>query len=197
MKIVEKMTIPDGNDSPFKNSLLVAMPSLQDGSFRKSVIYLCAHSDEGAMGIVINQSLPNVAFGDLLSQLNLPRSELVVDPVIHFGGPVDMERGFVLHSTDFIRAETVRINDGLCMTGTIDILSAMAEGRGPKRALFALGYAGWGPGQLEAEIKANSWLVMPVDDDLLFGADLDGKWEKAMLRLGIRASSLSSEAGHA
>lgn len=197
MKIVQNMTIPDGKDSPFKNSLLVAMPSLQESSFRKSVVYLCAHSEEGAMGIVVNQSLPNVAFGELLSQLNLPRSELVVDPVIHFGGPVDIERGFVLHSTDFVRAETVRINDGLCLTGTIDILSAIAEGRGPKRSLFALGYAGWGPGQLEAEIKANSWLVMPVDDDLLFSADLDGKWEKAMLQIGIRTVALSSEAGHA
>lgn len=184
-------------DSPFRHSMLIAMPGLQDGLFTRSVVYICAHSAAGAMGIVVNQRLPDVEFGELLSQLKLPRSSLLVEPVVHFGGPVETGRGFVLHSTDFVREDTVRINDTLCITGTVDILEAIAEGRGPSRSIFALGYAGWSAGQLESEIQNNSWLTIPADEDLIFGTALDDKWGKALSRLGINAHALSADAGHA
>jgi putative transcriptional regulator len=184
-------------DSPFRNRLLIAMPSLHDGFFTKSVVYMCAHSSAGAMGIVVNQRLPDVQFRDLLSQLHLPKSQLVVEPVVHFGGPVETGRGFVLHSTDFMREDTVRINDQLCVTGTVDILKAIAEGKGPARSIFALGYAGWGAGQLEAEMQANSWLTCPPDDDLLFGTEIAKKWDMALARIGIDPAILSADIGHA
>jgi putative transcriptional regulator len=198
--------LPSGNvmgadfmegDGLFRNCLLIAMPSQTEGFFSRSVVYVCAHSDAGAMGIVINQRLPDVDFGDLLSQLNLPESEVVVEPVVHFGGPVETGRGFVLHSTDFMREDTVRINEKLCVTGTVDILRAIAEGKGPARSIFALGYSGWAPGQLEAEIQANAWMVVPADDDLVFNTTLGKKWEKSLKRLGIDPFLLSSEAGNA
>jgi putative transcriptional regulator len=183
-------------DSPLRNHLLVATPNLTDGFFTRSVVYLCAHSTAGAMGIVINQRLPDVQFRELLSQLHLPRSQLVVDPVVHFGGPVETGRGFVLHSTDFMREDTVKINDHMCITGTVDILRAMAEGKGPEKSIFALGYAGWGPGQLEAELQANSWLTIPADDEVIFQTELAKKWEKALSRLGVNPLTLSLQAGH-
>jgi len=185
------------DDSPFRDCLLVAMPAMQTDSFARSVIYLCAHSKAGAMGIVINQRVPEIVFKDLLEQLNLPHSELRIDPVIHFGGPVETGRGFVLHSTDFLQEDTVKVNDNIGITGSIDILRAIARGEGPHKSIFALGYAGWGPGQLDAEMHTNSWLTIPADDDLIFGTDLTGKWEKAILKIGINPFALSSEIGHA
>ncbi|TAL34092.1 MAG: YqgE/AlgH family protein [Alphaproteobacteria bacterium] len=184
-------------DSPFRNRLLIAMPSMSEGFFSRSVIYICAHSAAGAMGIVINQKLPDVQFHDLLSQLHLPKSQLIVQPIVHFGGPVESGRGFVLHSTDFMREDTVRINDNMCITGTIDILRAIAEGKGPNRSIFALGYAGWSAGQLEAEVQANSWLTAPADDELIFNTDLSKKWDRAMGLLGVNPVLLSPEVGHA
>jgi putative transcriptional regulator len=183
-------------ESPFRHQLLVAMPGLQADAFSKSVIYVCAHSPAGAMGIVINQKMPEVKFKDLLAQLRLPHSEMSVDPVVHFGGPVESGRGFVLHSTDFMREDTVQIDKDICITGTVEILRAIAEGTGPHKSIFALGYAGWGPGQLDAEMQANSWLTVPADEELIFSADLPGKWEKAMLKIGIHPAALSSELGH-
>jgi putative transcriptional regulator len=138
-----------------------------------------------------------VQFHDLLSQLHLPKSQLVVEPIVHFGGPVETGRGFVLHSTDFMREDTVRINDNMCITGTIDILRAIAEGKGPHRSIFALGYAGWSAGQLEHEMQQNSWLTVPADDEIIFNTDLGKKWEKALSRLGINPTLLSPEIGHA
>lgn len=184
-------------ESPFRDMLLVAMPGLRDGFFDRSVIYICAHSTSGAMGIVVNQRLPDIRFRELLGQLSLPQSKLVVEPVVHFGGPVETGRGFVLHSTDFIREETVRLTDRMCMTGTVDILRAISEGKGPDRSIFALGYAGWGAGQLEAEIESNSWLTMPADPDVIFSADLGRKWEQAMGKIGVDPLLLSSDSGHA
>ncbi len=184
-------------ESPFRNQLLVAMPGMEQGFFHRSVIYLCAHSDAGAMGIVINQKLPDIDFKDLLAQLSLPKSELHMEPIVHFGGPVETGRGFVLHSTDFMRDDTVRINERMAITGTIDILRALAEGRGPERSIFALGYAGWGPGQLEDELRANAWLTMPADDEVMFNTDLGRKWDLAMNRIGVNPLTLSADAGHA
>ena len=178
-----------------QHHLLVAMPQLADGFFNRSVIYVCAHSAEGAMGIVINQPMPDIAFSELLEQLHLPQSAAA--PTVHFGGPVETGRGFVLHSTDFCREDTVRLTEDLSLTGTIDILRAISEGRGPSRAIFALGYAGWGPGQLEAELQANSWLTVPADDDLIFDPDLPHKWALALDRLGVSPLALSLHGGTA
>lgn len=184
-------------ESPFRNQLLIAMPTLQGDVLNRSVIYVCAHSEAGAMGIVVNQRLPAVHFRDLLTQLSLPPSELVVEPVVHFGGPVETGRGFVLHSTDFLRENSVRVNEQIAITGTVDILRAIAEGQGPRRQIFALGYAGWGPGQLDAEMQSNSWLTVPADEDLIFDPDLNGKWEKALAKIGVTPQALSPEVGHA
>ena len=184
-------------ESPFRNQLLIAMPGMDQGFFHRSVVYLCAHSDAGAMGIVINQKLPDIDFKDLLAQLSLPKSELLMQPIVHFGGPVETGRGFVLHSTDFMRDDTVRINDRMAITGPIDILRALAEGRGPERSIFALGYAGWGPGQLEDELRNNAWLTMPADDEVMFETALGRKWDVAMSRIGVSPLTLSMDAGHA
>lgn len=184
-------------DSPFREKFLVAMPGMADGLFNKSLVYICAHSEAGAMGIIVNQPLPDFTFRELLSQLQLPKSRLITDPAVHFGGPVDGSRGFVLHSRDVIRPESLKLGEHLCLTGTVDILRTIAEGKGPRKMLFALGYAGWGPGQLETEMQENTWLTMPSDDDLLFETDLSHKWDKAMARMGISLSALSSHIGHA
>ena len=184
-------------ESPLRGSLLVAMPALRGEAFAKSVIYVCTHSPQGAMGIVINQVAQEVKFKDLLAQLHLPHDAIKVDPVVHFGGPVESGRGFVLHSTDFVREDTIRLGNNIGITGTVDILRAISEGNGPQKSIFALGYAGWGPGQLDAEIQANSWLTVPADDELLFSGGLSAKWEKAMLKIGVTPAALSFEAGHA
>lgn len=178
-----------------RDHVLIAMPTLDEGFFDRSVIYICAHSNEGAMGIVLNQVMPDVEFGDLLDQLHLPQSPRA--PVVHFGGPVETGRGFVLHSTDFERDDTVRLTPKLSITGTIDILRAISEGRGPNRSIFALGYAGWGPGQLESELQANTWLTAPADEDLIFNADLPHKWDQALGRLGVSPLMLAMHGGRA
>lgn len=186
------------SESPFRHKLLAAMPGMaNDSIFGGSVIYICAHGEAGAMGIVLNQDLPDVSFSDLLTQLQLPQSQMMVDPIIHFGGPVETGRGFVLHSDDFMRNDTVRLDGNLCITATLEILQALSEDKGPRKSLFALGYAGWGPGQLEAEMQNNSWLVLDADDELIFSKNLSGKWEMALSRLGIQPALLSADAGHA
>ncbi len=185
------------NESPLRNMLLVATPVLCGDLFNKSVVYVCTHSPAGAMGIVINQRVPELHFSDLLEQLKLPQSGIQFEPVVHFGGPVEQGRGFVLHSTDFMHTDTIRLNRAIGITGTIDILRAISEGGGPERSLFALGYAGWGPGQLDAEIAANNWLTVPADDDLVFRDALGDKWEHAMAKIGVDPAALSFEAGHA
>ncbi len=178
-----------------RDHVLIAMPTLDEGYFDRSVIYICAHSSEGAMGIVLNQVMPDVEFSDLLDQLHLPQSPRT--PTVHFGGPVETGRGFVLHTTDFQRDDTVKLTPSLSITGTIDILRAISEGRGPERSIFALGYAGWGPGQLEAELQANSWLTAPADDDLIFSKDLPHKWDLALARLGVSPLMLAMHGGRA
>ncbi len=188
--------------SPLRNMLLVATPLLRGDVFSKSVIYVCTHSASGAMGIVINQRVPELEFSDLLDQLNLPHDRIELDParrnpIVHFGGPVEQGRGFVLHSTDFMRDDTIRLNRGMGITGTVDILRAISEGEGPAKSLFALGYAGWGPGQLDAEIAANNWLTVPADDDLVFHDALADKWRHALAKIGVDPMALSFEAGHA
>jgi putative transcriptional regulator len=184
---------------------LVAMPAMEDERFRKTVIYLCAHSDEGAMGIVVNRPLQSLTFRDLLVQLKIipgdqgivlpPAAQAV--PLIQ-GGPVESGRGFVLHSPDFHSTDsTLAIDGDICLTATLDVLRAIAIGEGPARAIMALGYAGWAPGQLEGEIRANGWLTCPGDGSTVFDADMDGKYDRLMRKIGITPASLSSIAGSA
>jgi putative transcriptional regulator len=185
--------------------MLIAMPAMMDERFARSLIYICAHSSEGAMGIVVNHPAPNINFSDLLTKLDVvPKAERIELPrradgvKVMRGGPVETERGFVLHSADFfIDNSTLPIAEDICLTATIDILKAIARGEGPASAILALGYAGWAPGQLENEIQSNGWLHCAADSDLVFGADTGGKYEKALKKIGIDLGMLSSEAGHA
>lgn len=185
--------------------ILVAMPTIRDERFARTVIYVCAHSDEGAMGIVVNQPAQNIKFSDLLVQLEVvPSDNLIEIPPqadtvrVLKGGPVETGRGFVLHSADFIiENSTLPIDDGICLTATLDILKAIARGNGPENAVLALGYAGWSPGQLESEIHANGWLNCDADADLIFGRDADAKYLLALQKMGIDPAKLSSDAGHA
>jgi putative transcriptional regulator len=185
--------------------MLIAMPAMRDERFARSLIYVCAHSSEGAMGIIVNQPAANIKFPDLLVQLDvIPAVGLIQLPQtagavkVLKGGPVETGRGFVLHSADFfIENSTLPIDNGICLTATLDILKAIAHGEGPKSAVLALGYAGWAPGQLETEITENGWLNCDADSELIFGADVESKYEKAMRKLGIDLGKLSSQAGHA
>ncbi|MDA1326232.1 MAG: YqgE/AlgH family protein [Proteobacteria bacterium] len=177
--------------------VLVAMPQMEDPRFSRSVVYICAHTPDGAMGLVVNKLVDSVTFPDLLEQLDL-KSNAENDKIhVHFGGPVETGRGFVLHSADYIQDATLVINDKVALTATVDILKAMADGNGPNSSLLALGYAGWAPGQLDQEIQANGWLTVPADDDLIFGSKLESRWELAMAKMGIDFSKLSGAAGHA
>jgi putative transcriptional regulator len=185
--------------------LLIAMPVMGDPRFERSVIYLCAHSSEGAMGIMVNRPAGSIDFPELLVQLNIiNKSEQITLPgtaesmKVLRGGPVDTGRGFVLHSSDFYIANaTLKIANGICLTATIDILKAIAKGEGPKHAILALGYAGWAPGQLENEIQENGWLHCDADADLVFGDELEDKYARALRKIGIDPGMLSNEAGHA
>ena len=185
--------------------MLIAMPAMLDDRFARSLIYICAHSSEGAMGIVVNHPAPNINFSDLLVKLDvIPAADVIRLPSragvvrVMRGGPVETERGFVLHSADFfIENSTLPIDDGICLTATLDILKAIARGEGPISAVLALGYAGWAPGQLETEIQENGWLHCSADAELIFGTDIDGKYEKALHKIGIDLGMLSTDAGHA
>ena len=187
----------DDTEHYMSGHLLVAMPSMQDPRFARTVIYLCAHSAEGAMGLVVNQALDSLSFPDLLDQLDIETTSMGDETPIHFGGPVESGRGFVLHSADYVQKTTLVVDGDIALTATVDILKAIAERSGPSRSLLALGYAGWGPGQLDSEIKANGWLQVTPDDDLVFGPELDSKWERAIAKLGIDPSMLSGQAGTA
>ncbi len=177
--------------------LLVAMPQRQDPRFMRTVIYMCAHSTDGAMGLVVNKLVDNVSFRDLLEQLNIQTGPVEDDIFVHFGGPVETGRGFVLHSSDYMQDATLVIDEQIGLTASVDILKSIAEGGGPDRSLLALGYAGWGAGQLDEEIQANGWLTVAPDVPLVFDDDLDGKWERAMNKMGVDFSKLSGDAGHA
>ena len=176
--------------------LLIAMPGMQDPRFDRTVLYICAHSPEGAMGLIINRTFADIRFVDLMVQLGI-QGRAAPDRPVHFGGPVDSSRGFVLHSTDFQAEKTLVVNDNIALTATKDILQAIVAGNGPTQAIFALGYAEWSAGQLDSEIQANGWLTAPADPDLIFDPDLDTKWERAIGRLGVNPAMLSDAAGHA
>ena len=177
--------------------LLVAMPQMLDPRFAQTVIYMCAHTEDGAMGLVVNKLLENINFPDLLEQLNLQPKEPGRDIRVHFGGPVETGRGFVLHTSDYVQDATMVIDENIALTATTDILRDIADGDGPRSSLLALGYAGWGPGQLDQEIQANGWLSVAADDTLVFGTDPESLWQSALAKMGIDISMLSGDAGHA
>lgn len=178
--------------------LLIAMPGMGDPRFEKSVVFMCAHSEDGALGLIVNKPSPDLEFSDLLQQLDINVGPSNRDIRVHFGGPVEHGRGFVLHSGDYTSSDaTLKVDDSFGMTATLDVLEDIARGTGPETALLALGYAGWGPGQLEDEILQNGWLTCDAVTELVFGAENDAKWEGALKTLGVDALTLSATAGHA
>jgi len=191
--------------SHLDGKILIAMPGMSDPRFDHSVIYMCAHSESGAMGIIINKVAPMLSFGELASQIDLFSGNDITEVpfdlaqmAVLFGGPVDPNRGFVLHTADYFAADSsMKIGKDMALTATLDILRDMAKGHGPRRALLALGYSGWAPGQLEDEIQHNGWLHGDADEGLIFGTDFEVKYEHAMRRIGVNPTMLSSSAGHA
>lgn len=177
---------------------LIAMPGMGDPRFEKSLILLCAHSSSGAMGLIVNKPLPEPSFADLLGQLEIDVADTCPKVPVHFGGPVESSRGFVLHNPGYATDDgTLKIDGSFSMTATLQVLEDLAHGRGPERALLALGYAGWGPGQIEAEILQNGWLSCEASPEILFAADNTTKWERALKTLGVDALTLSATAGRA
>lgn len=177
--------------------LLIAMPAMRDTRFEKTVIYMCIHNAEGAMGLVVNRALESITFPELLHQLEIETDRQPPSLPIHFGGPVETGRGFVLHTAEYGQSGTVMVDDHIGLTATVDILKDLAALQGPQNCLLALGYAGWGPGQLDGEMQQNAWLHVGADDDLVFDAQLDNKWDRAVAKIGIDPALLSGDAGHA
>lgn len=193
------MTQRDTEKANFlQGKLLIAMPGMGDPRFEKSVIFMCSHSEEGAMGIIVNKPIEQLRFREMVERLDLKLNDKTPDMPVLFGGPVEDSRGFVLHSPDY-KAEdaTLSVLTDVSLTGTMEILRELAGGAGPAKALFALGYAGWGPGQIESEIRLNGWVHCDADGTIVFDTNLDGKWRNALLRLGIDITLLSSQAGRA
>ncbi len=185
------------------DQFLIAMPGMKDERFERAVIYICAHSEDGAMGLIINQ-VQQLQFSDLLVQLGVLNEKQAIrlpakarDLIVRHGGPVDRSRGFVLHSDDYMVESSMPVSDEVCLTATVDILRAISMGSGPEHALMALGYSGWGAGQLEHEIAENGWLTCPASIDLLFDPDIERKYDRILATLGINPTHLSSQAGHA
>lgn len=170
---------------------------MNDPRFERSVIYVCAHSEDGAMGIIINKTLDSIDFRELLGQLDISAEDTARDVAVHFGGPLENQRGVVLHSIDCLYDETLAVSTSVGLTATRDVLRDLARGKGPKKNILALGYAGWGPGQLEVEFKENAWLSVPANDDLLFEITNNNKWERAFRTIGVELSMLSGASGRA
>lgn len=202
VRSVNELPIPaerrNGTQDFLGGQLLVAMPTMNDQRFERSVIFLCSHSENGAMGLIVNRPATNITFPELLTQLSIERTRKDAEIPVNMGGPVEPGRGFVLHSSDdFASDSTLRVTPEVSLTATIDVLRAIAAGNGPRQAMLALGYSGWGPGQLESEILANGWLHCPADEVLLYGTDLETKWTRAIGKLGFSPHLLSGDAGHA
>tara|TARA_Y100001001_G_scaffold162691_1_gene189899 strand:- start:978 stop:1538 length:561 start_codon:yes stop_codon:yes gene_type:complete len=185
-----------GQKTSYKGKLLIAMPGMGDDRFSKSVIFLCSDDEEGAMGLVLNQTLESTESKMLLDHLDID-----IDPKVniqvHKGGPVERSRGFLLHSMDYMKGDTVPVVAGFCVTGTIDALRDAALGQGPENMIFALGYAGWTPGQLESELQQNSWLIADAKPETIFNTPHEKLWEAALSDMGIDPIMLSGTAGHA
>ncbi len=188
--------IPDRGED-LVGRLLIATPEMQDSNFARAVIYLCEFSREGAMGLIINRPAPRLNFSEILRQLGIDSDENAPPIRVQMGGPVGSGHGFVLHSDDYFKESTLRLPDGVALTGTMDILRAISSGDGPRKSFLALGYAGWGAGQLDAELAQNAWLTADCDEELLFNAALETRWSGALSRIGIRAGRLSPFSGTA
>ena len=188
---------PNKSSDYLTGNLLLAMPQMQDERFIRSVVYICAHTSDGAMGLVINKIVDSVSFPELFDQLNINSESPNREIRVHFGGPVETGRGFVLHSADYVQDATLVINENVALTATIDILKSIADGKGPEKSILALGYAGWSPGQLDQEIQSNGWLSLPADNKLVFDNKPEKIWESAMGKIGIDFNMLSGQAGHA
>ncbi|MGB0695803.1 MAG: YqgE/AlgH family protein [Rhodospirillaceae bacterium] len=189
--------MPQLHDGYLTGQCLVAMPGMGDPRFEETVIYLCAHTAEGAMGLVINRGLDDITFPSIVEQLGIEPTPLCDQVMVQFGGPVETARGFVLHSQDYVNDGTMVVEDGVALTATLEVLRAIASGIGPRAKLMTLGYAGWGAGQLDGEMKDNVWLTVPSDADLLFGMALEERYDAALGRIGISRGVLSEAAGHA
>ena len=191
------MAQKEGNLGYLTGQLLIAMPHLQDTRFERSVIYICVHNEDGAMGLVVNRLSEDLTFPDLLEQVGVELTSENVSMPIHIGGPVEAGMGFVLHTSDYVQGSTIQVNDTISLTHTVEILKDIADGRGPRQAILALGYAGWGAGQLDGEIQENSWLNVLADEGLIFEGSQRDKWQRSIAKLGVDVSLLSGEAGHA
>lgn len=199
------MDTPALNEHFLDGQMLIAMPNIGDPRFERSVIYLCAHSEDGAMGIVVNKIAENISFPDLLERLEvIPAEQQISLPPqtrempVQVGGPVETGRGFVLHTVDYFSDDsTLSIDESVGLTATLDVLRAIVAGEGPRQALLALGYSGWGPGQLEQEIHSNGWLHCDADEDLIFDGNFGDKYAMALAKIGVDPSKLSTDAGHA
>lgn len=190
--------VTDTDTLSLEGQLLIAMPGMGDPRFEQSVILLCAHSENGAMGLIVNKPAPNLRLSDILEQLELPRKGIRLSSPVYFGGPVETGRGFVLHGEDFADPEgTLSVEGGFRMTATLAALEGLTQADGPDKALLALGYAGWGPGQLEEEIQRNGWLTCDATEEIVFGSDAEGKWTAALNTMGVDPLLLSGEAGRA
>lgn len=208
-------SVPQGKTGPtvegyLQGQFLIAMPTMGDPRFERALIYICSHSEEGAMGLIVNKSAPGITFNGLLAQVGIdpalatpknrdmaPMLEAEERPIL-FGGPVEPGRGFVLHSQDYLSKDSsLTVSPEVAMTATVDILRAIVRGTGPSRSIVALGYAGWGPGQLEMEIQENGWLICNMNEELLYGPEVETKYERALATLGVDLSLLSGDAGHA
>jgi len=185
------------NSSFLEGSLLVATPLMKGSCFEKSVIYVCAHNETGAMGILVNHTIGDLRYGDILSQLSIKASEINFNNApVYFGGPVESAKGFILHSSDYFKPGTQIMHSNISLTSTIDILRDIAEGRGPYKQIFALGCAGWAPGQIENEIKENAWINIPADESIVFDVNNEEKWEKANDYFGINLVNYSRIIGN-
>ena len=193
----EEQKRDDGDDGYLTGQFLIAMPTMGDPRFERTVIYMCAHSADGAMGLVVNRVANEIDFPELLNQLEIETDGIKKPIPVLTGGPVETGRGFVLHSMDYSQDSTLKVTDEVGLTATVDILRAIAEGEGPAKSLLTLGYAGWSSGQLDNEIQANGWLNVSSDTSILFDEDLNSKWDRAVRKVGIDPSFLSAEAGHA
>lgn len=196
-RVMTQVTSDEDKSGYLTGQLLIAMPQMQDPRFERSVIYICVHNAEGAMGLLVNRRAEELTFLELLQQLGIETGNPPAELPIHIGGPVESGRGFVLHTNDYAQGSTIRVDDMVNLTATIDILKDIAEGHGPRQALLALGYAGWGAGQLDGEIQQNAWLNVPADETLIFDSSLEKKWERSIAKLGVDISLLSGDAGHA
>ena len=193
------MKVSSTENSSLIGQILIATPQMTDPRFMHAVILICGHDHNGAMGLILNRLVEELSLQDLVDQLDVQADKNTTSaPIpIHFGGPIEIGRGFVLHSTDYVHEASIRITSEIALTSTIEILSLVAQGIGPAKKLLALGYAGWSTGQLEAELQKNSWLQVESDLELVFSPYLGEKWQNALSKIGVDPNLLSPEYGHA